>query len=101
MATPFILMLKTIVSSERLILKQLGVNDGKINRFGINGSKKITRKSEKLFKSQKSAKSRKKLSKSGNLSNFTITKAGLKFLTSNTNTAFNYLQLAFIKALIL
>ena len=58
-------------------------------------------KSEKMFKSRNLAKSKKKLSKSRNLTNFDATKAGLKFLTSNAKTTFNRLWLAFIKALIL
>ena len=43
----------------------------------------------------------KKLSKSGNLSNFNAKENELSFLTPNTRTAFNHLQLAFIKAPIL
>ena len=58
-------------------------------------------KGKKLFKSQKLAKSGKELSNSKNLSNFGIIKAKLKFLTFDTEMIFNYLWLAFIKALIL
>ena len=58
-------------------------------------------KIKKLSKSQKSAKSRKKLLKSGNLPNFDTKKKGLNFLTLNIKMAFNYLWLVFTKALIL
>ena len=104
--------------------------NGKINRFGIsrNGmehakksgklfklenlsksgqskSEKLSKsqklsKTRKLSKSQKSAKSEKKLSKNGNLFNFDAKENGPSFLTPNTRTAFNYLWLAFTKALI-
>ena len=40
----------------------------------------------------------KKLSKSGNLTNFDTTEAGSKFLTPNARTTFNHLWLAFTKA---
>ena len=97
-------------------------NDGnnKVDGFSIDGnsvehakkSKKLSKsenlsksqklsKTRKLFKFQKLAKSRKKLSKSGNLFNFDAKKNGPSFLTSNARTAFNYLRLALIKALIL
>ena len=55
-------------------------------------------KSEKMSKSQNSTKSRKKLSKNGNSTNFNATEGGPKFLTSNTRTTFNRLQLAFTEA---
>ena len=58
-------------------------------------------KTRKLSKSQKLAKSRKELSKSENLPNFDAKKNKPSFLTLDTKTAFNYLWLAFIKALIL
>ena len=54
-----------------------------------------------MTKSQKLAKSGKKLSKSGNLSNFNIKENRLSFLTTNARMAFNCLGLALIKALIL
>ena len=41
------------------------------------------------------------MSKSGNLSNLGITEAKLSFLTFGVKEVFNYLWLAFIKALIL
>ena len=46
---------------------------------------------KKLSKSQKLAKLEKKLSKDGNLSNFSIKKNESSFLTPNTRTAFNWL----------
>ena len=55
-------------------------------------------KGEKTFKSQNLAKSRKKLSKSGNSTNSDATKDGSKFLTPNARTAFNCLRLAFNEA---
>ena len=92
-----------------------GKNNGnnEINKFGVdrNGvehtkkSEKLSKsgklKSKKMSKSQNLAKSGKKLSKSGNLTNFDNTKAGPKFLNSNARTAFNRLWLAFIEAPIL
>ena len=56
-------------------------------------------KSKKLSKSQKLTKLGKKLLKSRNSPNFNAKKDGLSFLTSKARTAFNCLQLAFIKAL--
>ena len=47
------------------------------------------------------AKSGKKLSKSGNSTNFDATEDGPKFLTPDARTAFNRLRLAFTKAPIL
>ena len=94
-------MLKTIIPPKRLTPEWLRVGNGEINRFGVGGGVKYVKKSEKMSKSQNLAKSRKKLSKSGNLTNFDAIKAGPKFLTSNAKTAFNHLQLAFIEALVL
>ena len=54
-----------------------------------------------MFKSQNLAKSRKKLLKSRNLTNFSIIKARPKFLNPNAKMAFNCLWIAFIKAPIL
>ena len=48
-------------------------------------------KNKKTFKSQNLAKSRKKMSKSGNLPNFGTIKTKPNFLTPNARTAFNYL----------
>ena len=58
-------------------------------------------KTGKLSKSQKSAKLGKKLLKSRNLPNFDAKKNESSFLTPDAWTVFNYLRLAFIKALIL
>ena len=91
MAALFILILKTIIPSERLTPEQLGVNDGEVNGFGVSGSVKHAKKSKKTFKSQNLAKSRNKLSKSENSTNFDAIKAELKFLTPNTKIAFNCL----------
>ena len=78
------------------------------NKIGsIEDSDKSIEKYEKLLKTRKLsnfqilAKSRKKLLKSGNLSNFDVKENGPSFLTPNTKTAFSYLQLIFIKVLIL
>ena len=54
-----------------------------------------------MSKSWNSAKSRKKLSKSGNSTNPNATENGLKFLTPNARTAFNCLRLIFTQAPIL
>ena len=86
-----------------------GKNDGdsEVDRFGVdrNGvehtKKSGKSKSEKTFKSQNSAKSGKKLSKSGNLTNSNATEDGPKFLTPDARTAFNRLRLAFTEAPIL
>ena len=80
--------------------------DGKVVGFDVGGSdkeliKKLGKsKGQILSKSQKSAKSGKNLSKSGNLPNFGAKKAGLSFLTPKARAAFNYLWLAFTEALI-
>ena len=88
-------------------------SNNEIDRFGINKNsvehaKKLRKlsklkksKSKKMSKFQNLAKSKKILSKSGNSTNFNATKAGPKFLTPYTRTAFNHLWLAFIKAPIL
>ena len=92
-----------------------GKNDGngKVNGFDVsrNGvehakksgklSKSGKSKSEKTSKSQNLAKSGKKLSKSGNLTNFDATEIGPKFLTPDARTVFNRLRLAFTEAPIL
>ena len=54
-----------------------------------------------MFKSRNSTKSRKKLSKSGNSTNFDATEDRPKFLTPDARTAFNRLRLAFTEAPIL
>ena len=53
-------------------------------------------KNKKYFKSQKSAKPEKKLSKSGNLPKFDTKKPELSFLTSNAMTFFKCLWLTII-----
>ena len=58
-------------------------------------------KSKKTSKSRNLAKSGKKLSKSGNSTNFDTTEDRLKFLTPDARIAFNRLWLAFTEALIL
>ena len=64
-------------------------------------SKSGKSKSEKTSKSQNSVKSGKKLSKSGNLTNFDAMEDESKFLTPDARTTFNHLRLAFIEAPIL
>ena len=64
-------------------------------------SKSRNLKGKKLSKFQKLARSEKKLLKSGNLPNFNIKKTEPSFLTLKARAAFNHLQLAFIKTLIL
>ena len=54
-----------------------------------------------MSKSQNLAKSGKKLSKSGNSTNFDATEDRPKFLTPDARTAFNRLRLAFTEAPIL
>ena len=78
------------------------------NKIGdVEGNDKLIEKSKKLLKSrklsndQKSAKSRKKLSKIGNLPNFNAKENGPSFSIPKAKTTFNCLQLAFTKALIL
>ena len=61
-------------------------------------SKSGKSKSKKMSKSRNSVKSRKKLSKSGNSTNFDATEDGPKFLTPNARTTFNYFRFAFTKA---
>ena len=87
--------------------------NGKIDRFGVGGngveyakkSGKLSKlgksKSEKTSKSQNLAKSKKKLSKSGNSTNSDAIKDKPKFLTPDARAAFNRLQLAFTEAPIL
>ena len=94
-------MLKTTILPEKSTPKQLGIDDGEVNRFSINCGVEYVKKSEKMSKSQNLAKSRKKLSKSRNSTNFNATEAGPKFLNPNTRTAFNHLWLAFTRTLIL
>ena len=57
----------------------------------VEGSNKLIEKYEKLSKTEKLAKLRKKLLKSENSPNFNDKKNGLSFLTPNTRIVFNYL----------
>ena len=72
-------------------------NNNMVNRFGIskNGveytKKSGKSKSKKTSKFQNLIKSKKKLSKSENSSNFSITKTRQKFLILDTKIVFNYL----------
>ena len=73
-----------------------------VGRNGVEHAKKSGKsKSKKTSKSRNSAKSGKKLSKSGNSTNFDATEDEPKFLTPDTRTAFNHLWLVFTEALIL
>ena len=103
MVALLISMLKTTIPPKKLIPKRLRVDDSEVNRFSVskNGIKHV-RKSEKLSKSEKSkckkmfksrnlAKSRKKLSKSENSTNFNSIRDGPKFLTPDASIAFNCL----------
>ena len=101
MAAQLISMLKTIISLEKSTPNQLKISNGEVNRFGVGDSVKHAKKSEKTFKSRNLAKSGKKLSKSGNSTNFDAMEARPKFLTPNAKITFNYLRLAFIKVPIL
>ena len=87
-------------------------NDESIKKYGKSSKTEKLSKSQKLSKSKKSkskktsksqnlAKSGKKLSKSGNSTNFDAMEDGPKFLTPNAKTAFNRLRLAFTEAPIL
>ena len=88
-------------------------DNGEVNRFGVGGnSVEYAKKSGKLSKSRKLkskktskswnlVKSRKKLSKSENSTNFDAIEDGPKFLTPDARTALNCLWLAFIKVTIL
>ena len=89
-------MLKIIIPPKKLIFKWLRVDNSEVGRFNNSDDEKITRKlrklkNEKLFKSQKLAKSRKKLSKSGNLFKFSAKKTKPSISTFHTRKAFNYL----------
>ena len=79
---------------------------GKLSKTGkLSKSQKLSKseksKSKKTSKSQNLAKLGKKLSKSGNSTNFNATEDEPKFLIPDAKTAFNCLQLAFIEAPIL
>ena len=100
-------MLKTAVLPERLTSEE--VDDGKgvdgVDGSGVKIAKKSekskgqkTSKSQKSAKSQKLSKSGKNSSKSGYLLNFGATETGPSFLTPETRSAFNRLQLALTKS---
>ena len=113
MVAPLTLILKTTVPPEKLTLERLGVGDGEVNGFSVGGngvehakksgklSKSGKSKSEKTSKSWNLAKLEKKLSKSGNWTNYNATEDGPKFLTPDIKTTFNRLRLAFTEAPIL
>ena len=113
MAASLTSMLKTTILPEKSTPERLGVDDDEVDRFGVGGngvkhakksgklSKSEKSKSEKTSKSRNLAKSGKKLSKSGNSTNFDTTEDRSKFLTPGARTAFNCLRLAFTEALIL
>ena len=70
-------MLKIIIPLWKTIFKCLEVGDSEVDRFGNNSNEEFIRKSrksngQKLFKSQKTTKSGKNESKSGNLPKFDI-----------------------------
>ena len=120
-AALLIAMLKRIMSLQVLIANKVLTTEeldgieggdesiekcGKLLKTGkLSQSTKLSKsrksKSKKTSKSQNSAKSEKKLSKSGNLTNFNAMKDKPKFLIPNATTAFNRLWLAFTKAPIL
>ena len=108
-------MLKTTVSSQVLVTdKVLAANEvdgveggdesiekcGKLSKTG-KLSKSRKSKSKKTSKSRNSAKSGKKLSKSGNSTNFDAMEDVSKFPTPDARTTFNRLRLAFTEAPIL
>ena len=63
MVASLISILKMTILLERLIPKQLRVDNNKVNRFDISDGKKIAKKSRKLFKFQKLAKLKKNCQK--------------------------------------
>ena len=87
-------MLKTIVSLQVFVTNKMlaanEINDVESNDESIEKCGKLS-KTRKLSKSQKSAKLRKKLSKSGNISNFNAKENEPSFLTPDARMAFNYL----------
>ena len=86
------MLLQVFIANEMLVANKVS---------GVKGGDKLIKKCGKSSKFQKLAKSGKKLSKSGNSSNFDTKKNGPSFLTPNTRMAFNCLRLAFTKAPIL
>ena len=108
-------MLKMAALLEKFTSEKVADDEGGDGIGNIEIAKKSRKsKGHKMFKSQKSAKSRKlsksgkskgkiskKPSKSRNLPNFDAKNSGPSFLTPKAKSAFNCLQLAFTKALIL
>ena len=92
------ILLQMLVANKVLAINK--VDDIEGGNKSIQKCKKLS-KTTKLFKSRKLANSKKKLLKSGNLSNFDVKMNALSNLTPNARTTFNRLWLAFIKALIL
>ena len=94
-------------------VSQRNNGNSEVDRFGVSEnnmehakksiklSKLGKSKSKKMSKFRNLAKLRKKLSKSGNFTNFDTTKNKSKFFTPDARTAFNRLWLAFIEAPIL
>ena len=80
--------------------KQLRFDNGEVYRLDIDGGVEHIKTSQKTSKSQNLAKSRKKLSKSENSTNFDVMEAKPKFLTLNAKIIFNCLRLAFNKTTI-
>ena len=105
-------MLKRAAPLERLISEEVCDGEGDDSIYSVGGMK-IAKKSKKsksqkiskFRKSSKSGKSKveklKKPSKSGKSPNFDTKNSGPNFLTPKARSAFNRLQLAFIKAPIL
>ena len=92
-------MLKITISLQMLAADELCDIEGSVESKCVKP--KIGRsETQKSATSQKLSKSRKlkKLSKSGNPSNFDATEARSSFLTPNIRTVFNCLRLTFTKA---
>ena len=81
MAALFTLMLKTTILLKKSTFEWLKVGDSEVNKFGVCNDMEHAKKSEKTSKSRNLTKSRKKLSKSGNSTNFNAMETRLKFLT--------------------
>ena len=98
-----IMSLQVLVANKVLVANEVGIIKGSgklIEKFMELKIRKLL-KALILSKSQKLAKLGKKLSKRRNSLNFNAKESRLSFLTSSAKEAFNYLQLAFIKAPIL
>ena len=98
-------MLKT-TKSPYLSRPEVGNGNGEVVGFSNGDSEELVKKSGKLkahnlYKSRKSVKSGKNLSKSENSLKFGATITGLSFLTPGAWETFNHLRVVFIKATIL